>query len=615
MNYSPPPLSNLNLPPGSRLGAFEIDRVLERTPNAVTYLATDHALTKQVAIEEYLPSRLVKRDATQRLQPISPLQHSVIERGLRAFISEARMLAQCQHPSLMLVLQLMEANGTAYRVTPYQIGQRLVDLRRTLTTPPTEAFLWSLVDGVLGALEALHRCGHAHGGVSPDNIVWLAEGRPLLRGCGAADDTTTQALVKALMSSVVKNQQQRDELPKFQPGAAPTESADITALAQVMRFCMTGVLSQDNTYEPLADALASSGAPAYSTTLVSALDHVFLRSARKQRLDAAMLKHWLHGDASTDEDAFLDESAAAPPTLPPLTHEAVPAHDIHATAQASPPIPRFEPQPAPAGFFSTVPRPADPPLPRMPPSRVAPAAPFAPSSFASSSFDPSFETSGFQPSSFEPSAAATGQNSFQPQPAMRSDPAPWNSAGVAQQTAAAQQRRRWWLIGSLALLSLLSVASVIGGWVWYQDDRAKSLAAQAMVPAVMAPLVTPVASAPAVPPSAVILAASVTAPSPAKTTTAALPASASVTPPAVTNLAASPATTESSATVTSSAAASSAAAAETLAARSSHKSPKAVCGVRTQFSMYTCMQTQCQSGRWYAHPQCARLRQYDLVDD
>ena len=43
-------------------------------------------------------------------------------------------------------------------------------------------------------------------------------------------------------------------------------------------------------------------------------------------------------------------------------------------------------------------------------------------------------------------------------------------------------------------------------------------------------------------------------------------------------------------------------------------SPREVCGARTQFSLYRCMQTQCSQRQWASHAQCERLRTTDSVD-
>jgi hypothetical protein len=43
-------------------------------------------------------------------------------------------------------------------------------------------------------------------------------------------------------------------------------------------------------------------------------------------------------------------------------------------------------------------------------------------------------------------------------------------------------------------------------------------------------------------------------------------------------------------------------------------SPREVCGKRTQFALYQCMQTQCAKPSWSQHEQCRRLRHSDAVD-
>src|SRR5437763_192225 len=43
-------------------------------------------------------------------------------------------------------------------------------------------------------------------------------------------------------------------------------------------------------------------------------------------------------------------------------------------------------------------------------------------------------------------------------------------------------------------------------------------------------------------------------------------------------------------------------------------SPRAVCGARTDFALYRCMQLECGQRQWASHPQCERLRTNDSVD-
>src|SRR5258707_92397 len=106
----PPPTDPADpaLPHGARVHTFEIERVLARSAGTIVYLATDHALAMPVAIQEYLPARLMRRESGLQLRPVDAWHDDVIARGLRAFIDEARMLAHCEHPALVRVNQLFE---------------------------------------------------------------------------------------------------------------------------------------------------------------------------------------------------------------------------------------------------------------------------------------------------------------------------------------------------------------------------------------------------------------------------------------------------------------------------------------------------------------------------
>ena len=112
------------------LDGYELRGVIAEGTAAVVYLGTDRTLRVPVAIREYMPHGLAWRDATSRVLPLSPAQQMPFARGLQAFIDEARTLARCDHPSLLRIVRLLEANGTAYSVMPHYVGRRLTDVRR-----------------------------------------------------------------------------------------------------------------------------------------------------------------------------------------------------------------------------------------------------------------------------------------------------------------------------------------------------------------------------------------------------------------------------------------------------------------------------------------------------
>ena len=49
-------------------------------------------------------------------------------------------------------------------------------------------------------------------------------------------------------------------------------------------------------------------------------------------------------------------------------------------------------------------------------------------------------------------------------------------------------------------------------------------------------------------------------------------------------------------------------------ARAESATPRALCGRRSDFSLYRCMQQQCSQPQWLQHPQCLQLKATDRVD-
>ncbi|MDP9044518.1 MAG: hypothetical protein M3O01_06895, partial [Pseudomonadota bacterium] len=285
------------LPKGARLGPFEVQRLISRGASSFVYLATDHALAMPVALQEYLPMRLVYRDPWLHLHASDPTDEDILNRGMQVFIEESRLLARCEHPALMRVNHLFEAHGSAYRVMPFQPGRRLDDVRRQMAEPPPESALRALLDPLLGALETIHQLDQVHGGVTAANILLSDQDLPVLLAPGAAAREIRSDLVESLMATV-----------ESQPGAllpevAPTgPSIDLCALAEVMRFCITGEAAVPGTrpHEPLSVLLGRGGGdapmPVYSTEFISTLDAATSSSPEDWPTSVAQCRLWLtHG--------------------------------------------------------------------------------------------------------------------------------------------------------------------------------------------------------------------------------------------------------------------------------------------------------------------------------
>ena len=226
------------LAPGTRLDEFEIVRVLGAGGFGIVYLAVDQVLQRQVAIKEYMPTALAGRRGGAMVSVRSPTHAATFALGLESFFNEARMLASFDHPSLVKVHRVWKANGTAYMVMPYYAGQTLKEARMGMSAAPDERWLHALVEPLLGALDVLHRDGVYHRDISPDNILLLPEGRPMLLDFGSARRVVsdrTQSLTAILKPNFAPVEQYADQADMRQ---GPW--TDLYALGATVHFMLTG---------------------------------------------------------------------------------------------------------------------------------------------------------------------------------------------------------------------------------------------------------------------------------------------------------------------------------------------------------------------------------------
>jgi hypothetical protein len=235
---TPPAIKRPALAAGTRLGEFEILRVLGVGGFGIVYLARDHTLQRNVALKEYMPASLAARGVGAEVTIRSPSFAQTYASGLDAFLNEARLLARFDHPSLVKVHRWWEDNATAYMVMPYLQGVTLGDVRRAMSSPPDEAWIRRIVDGILDALELLHHDGVYHRDVAPENILLPEEGPPVLLDFGAARHAIghSQSFTTMLRLDYAPIEQFVGVKPLHQG-----PFTDLYALGAVMHFLVFGV--------------------------------------------------------------------------------------------------------------------------------------------------------------------------------------------------------------------------------------------------------------------------------------------------------------------------------------------------------------------------------------
>jgi len=262
------------LPVGTRMQEFEIKSVIGEGGFGIVYRAYDTLLGREVAIKEYLPVSHATRRADGHVVASSERQRDSFEKGLRCFMSEARMLARFKHPALVEILRFWEAQGTAYMVMPYYHGRSLHALIqagfRLKTDTELEAFLTPLLDG----LAQLHNANCFHRDISTDNILILENGQPLLLDFGAArsllvDPSDVSTVI--LKPGFAPIEQYSDD-----PQAAPQGAwTDLYALSAVVYQAVTGIMPTVSVARIIRDPLvplAQSAPPEFSPALLAAID-------------------------------------------------------------------------------------------------------------------------------------------------------------------------------------------------------------------------------------------------------------------------------------------------------------------------------------------------------
>ena len=179
--------SRLVLPVNTVLdGSYRIARVVGSGGFGITYEAEDINLGTMVAIKEYYPFDFGDRDRTMSVRPKSDRHKQTFEWGRSNFLQEARTLARFEHPSIVRVTRVFEANSTAYMVMRFEQGQSFEEWLRGLGRPPAQEELDFVIAPLLDALQMMHAANFLHRDIAPDNIIIRTDGTPVLLDFGAA---------------------------------------------------------------------------------------------------------------------------------------------------------------------------------------------------------------------------------------------------------------------------------------------------------------------------------------------------------------------------------------------------------------------------------------------
>ena len=152
-------------------GKYKIETVLGQGGFGITYLATQVALERKVAIKEFFMKEHCNRDvATSHVSVGSQGSQELVARFRQKFVKEARMIAGLNHPHIIRIIDVFEENGTAYYVMEYMGNGSLAEyLKRNGAVRESEAlhYIYQLAD----ALKFIHQHQMNHLDIKPGNVL------------------------------------------------------------------------------------------------------------------------------------------------------------------------------------------------------------------------------------------------------------------------------------------------------------------------------------------------------------------------------------------------------------------------------------------------------------
>lgn len=281
---------------------YDVGRLLGRGATAAVWLATDQMTRRDVALKCFAA-----------VGPPGDIRAADVEETVRR---EVRMLSALDHAHLVkahAVVRVGLGTGSGLGlVLDHAAGGSLAQLVGARGAVAAGEAV-TILTPVAQALAYLHGKGFTHGDVSPGNVLFTAQGKPLLADLGVA-----RMLADPQETSRSGTEGFHDPAPIDAVRAGLQPERDVYSLAALGWFCLTGRAPEPEPQRPPLPLLVPAVPPELAASLEAGL-----RADRRLRPSAAELAAAIFRSAPA---APVDLSVSVHPTVLPelLTRRSLP---------------------------------------------------------------------------------------------------------------------------------------------------------------------------------------------------------------------------------------------------------------------------------------------------
>jgi serine/threonine protein kinase len=336
---------------GTRIAGYVITRLVGQGGFGIVYEAVNPITEERVAIKEFFPRQMVSRHGGTIVLH-DDRETDIYDKVLRRFGETAALQFRFDHPDILRVRNYIPGDGTGYMITEFVDGEPLERyLQQSGGAFRDAARFRAVMEPIVGAVGYIHRKGHLHRDISPDNVMVRTSGEPVLIDFGAlkrdASRTTSVSVIFAREAYSPREQQDQSAPEGFY--------TDIFALAGTMYFGLAGKppISANERAGQIITARKDPYVPAAEASRVDCAPEVFAAIDRALRLPPMDRPQTIEQFAAelgwTPDFGDAGEASDVTKLVIPSAIEAAPAPSTSATSNGSGLHPSAQPSADPPG--------------------------------------------------------------------------------------------------------------------------------------------------------------------------------------------------------------------------------------------------------------------------